>query len=84
MPRWKAWQWRLGRPGSAMPSAFRASPGVVFAVTAVMKPSSQDTQTSRAQPLGSSAVEKNKSIFCIKRHDPGGDAATLESAATSV
>ena len=62
MPRWNAWQCRLGRPGSAMP-AMRSAP-VARALRRDRRRScrpSTSTRTSRAQPSGSSACSKNSS-----------------------
>ena len=55
MPRWKAWQCRLGSPGIAMPAMCSAPSRGAPAATEAMTPSATPMRTSRAQPDGSSA-----------------------------
>src|SRR5262245_33741882 len=65
MPRWNAWQCRLGRPGRAMPltwwaASWCAASRGASGVTPVITPSSIATRTLRAQPPGRKAWSKNR------------------------
>jgi hypothetical protein len=64
MARWKAWECRLGMPGSTGPAARAAAcRPAAFGVTAVSLPSGPiSNNTSAAQPSGSNA-DSAKSVF---------------------